>query len=314
MKLAVVMDPIDQIHPKKDTTLAMLLEAQKRGWHLFYLEQKDLFLKDGNPLGRGSALTVFPDETAWFQLGEKQTQLLDDFDLILMRKDPPFDMEYIYTTYILEFAKKKGVLVVNDPQALRDANEKMFAQWFSNCMPPTLVTKEADLLRQFITDHQDVVFKPLHAMGGGSVFRLQAGDNNINVVIELLTDHGRCHIMAQQFIPDIFEGDKRIFIINGKPVPYALARLPLPGEIRGNLAAGGQAKGVPLTKNDYKICEQVGEVLKEKGLLFVGLDVIGDFLTEINVTSPTCVRELQASYDIDICQQFFDCLENNYLP
>lgn len=307
------MDPIAKIHYKKDTTLALLMEAQQRGWSLCYLEQKDLFLQAGEVLGYVTPLRVFEDENKWFELGEKTLQKLEIFDVILMRKDPPFDMEYIYTTYLLEFAKLKGVKIVNDPQGLRDANEKLFAQWFPECMPETIVTKDAALLRSFVQDHQDVVFKPLHSMGGGSVFRLKVGDNNINVVIETLTKNGQRHIMAQRFIPQIKDGDKRIFMVDGEPIPYALARLPAEGEIRGNLAAGGHAKGLPLTSRDFWICEQVSQKLREKGLLFVGLDVIGDFLTEINVTSPTCVRELQAFFPINVSKQFFDMLEKNYL-
>lgn len=312
-KLAVVMDPIDKIHYQKDTTLAFLLEAQKRHWSLSYLEQQDLFLREGVAFARVAPLKVFENKDCWFELGQRSIYPLENFDIILMRKDPPFDMEYIYTTYLLEFAKLKGVRVVNDPQSLRDANEKLFAQWFPHCMPPTIVTKEAALLRDFIQEQGDVVFKPLNSMGGGSVFRLKQGDVNINVVIEVLTNNGSCHIMAQRFIPEIQSGDKRIFMLNGRPLPYALARLPAKGEIRGNLAAGGQARGVALSSQDYFICEQVGDTLKKKGLLFVGLDVIGDYLTEINVTSPTCVRELQAFYPIDVSAQFFDILEKEYL-
>jgi glutathione synthase len=308
IKLAVVMDPIAKIHYKKDTTLAMLLEAQRRHWDLFYLEQQDLFLRDGIAWGRARALQVFKDPNKWFELREKVPLRLAEFDIILMRKDPPFDMEYIYTTYILEFAKAQGVKVINDPQSLRDANEKLFAEWFPHCMPPTLVTKEADLLRQFILEQGDVVLKPLHSMGGGSIFHLKKGDDNTNVVIEALTQNGHSHIMAQRFIPAIKEGDKRIFMIDGKPLPYALARIPAPGEIRGNLAAGGLGVGVELNKRDYWIAEQVGETLKNKGLIFVGLDVIGEYLTEINVTSPTCVRELQTFYDIDVCKLLFDAV------
>ncbi|MBA2653711.1 MAG: glutathione synthase [Gammaproteobacteria bacterium] len=306
VNLAVVMDPISSINFKKDTTLALLLEAQRRDWSLSYLEQKDLFVRDGVAFGNACSLQVFNDPKCWYQLGEKQSKQLDFFDVILMRKDPPFDMEYIYTTYILEFAKAEGVRVINDPQGLRDANEKLFAQWFPQCMPTTIVTKDGSLLRQFIKDQKEVVLKPLHSMGGGSIFHLKEGDHNINVVIEVLTQNGLSHIMAQRFIPSITEGDKRIFMIYGKPIPYALARLPKEGEIRGNLAAGGNAKGVELTTRDYYICEQVSKKLLEKGLVFVGLDVIGEYLTEINVTSPTCVRELEPFYDIDIAKQFFD--------
>lgn len=311
-KLIVVMDPIAQIHVKKDTTLALLLEAQARKWQLFYLEQKDLFVREGVAFGHVAPLQVFDDPKNWFLLGQKKIKTLESVDLILMRKDPPFDMEYIYTTYILEFAQKKGVKVINDPQSLRDANEKLFAQWFPQCMPPTIVSKDPLLLRNFIIEQDDVVFKPLHSMGGGSIFRLKKGDDNINVVIEVLTQNGNRHIMGQRFIPEISKGDKRVFIINGMPLPYALARIPTKGDIRGNLAAGGSGKGVELSKRDFWICEQVGNTLKEKGLLFVGIDIIGDYLTEINVTSPTCVRELQSFYDVNVSQIFFDGIEKIY--
>lgn len=308
-RLAVVMDPIANIHYKKDTTLTLLLEAKKRGWQLSYLEQKDLFVKDGQAWGIAAPLSVYENPTKWYDLGDAEAQPLTSFDIILMRKDPPFDMEYIYTTYILEFAKHKGVRVINDPQSLRDANEKLFAQWFAHCMPPTLVSKNHSLLREFIFEHDDVVLKPLNSMGGGSIFRLTSKDNNINVAIEVLTNNGQFHIMAQRFLPEISKGDKRIFLINGEPIPYALARLPAPGEIRGNLAAGGTGKGVELNDRDYWLCEQVGETLKRKGLFFVGLDVIGAYITEINVTSPTCVRELQEFYDINVPARFFDAIE-----
>jgi glutathione synthase len=309
VKLAVVMDPISKIHYEKDTTLAFLQEAQRRKWDLFYLEPKDLYVKDGIAFGMAKPLQVFADPSHWFALGEVNQQELTTFDIILMRKDPPFNMEYIYTTYLLEFAKNQGVLVVNNPQSLRDANEKLFAQWFPHCMPPTLVSCDGQLLHDFIQEQQDVVLKPLHSMGGGSIFRLTAKDYNINVVLEVLTDNGRQHIMAQRFLPEIVKGDKRIFLIDGEPVPYAVARLPKEGEIRGNLAAGGTAKGVELSERDFWLCSQIGETLRQKELLFVGLDVIGDYITEINVTSPTCVRELESFYPVNICAQFLDVLE-----
>lgn len=308
-KIAVVMDPIQHIHYEKDTTLALLLEAQRRDWDVFYLEQSDLFLRDGVAFGQAKALKVFADPNCWFRFGDVTTQPLDTFDIILMRKDPPFNVEYIYTTYLLEFAERAGVLIVNKPQSLRDANEKLFAQWFPQCMPPTLVSSQKNVLRQFIQEQQDVVLKPLHGMGGGSIFHLKTGDDNINVVIEVLTNDARQPIMAQRFIPAITAGDKRIFLINGQPIPYAVARLPQKGEIRGNLAAGGTAKGVELTDRDRWLCEQVGPTLKQKGLLFVGLDVIGDYITEINVTSPTCIRELESFFPVNACAEFFDVLE-----
>lgn len=308
LKIGVVMDPIDKIHYKKDTTLAMLIEAQRRGWKLYYFEQKDLYVNNGVALGHSRHLVVYEDPNCWFNFEKEETLELHQLDVILMRKDPPFDMEYIYTTYILEFAAAKGVKVVNNPQGLRDANEKLFAQWFSDCMPQTLVSRDPARLHSFIEEQKDVVLKPLHSMGGGSIFRLTVGDNNINVAIEILTNNGNAYIMAQKFLPEIAAGDKRIILIDGKPIPYALARVPASGEIRGNLAAGGKGIGVELTARDYWICEQVGATLREKGLLFVGLDVIGDYLTEVNVTSPTCVREIQAFFDINISAMFLDCI------
>ncbi len=314
LQMAVIMDPIERINYKKDTTLALMLEAQKRDWDIFYLEQRGVYLKDGRAFGKGLNLKVVENPKCWYQAIETQIRPLGEFDIILMRKDPPFDMEYIYTTYILQFAQEEGAHIVNDPQGLRDANEKLFAQWFKDCMPPTITTKDGQLLRDFIEDHQDVVLKPLHSMGGGSIFHLKWGDDNINVAIEVLTENGHRHIMAQRFIPEITSsGDKRIFLIDGNPLPYGLARFPAPGEIRGNLAAGGEAKGIPLSPEDLHICKKVGPTLRKKGLFFVGLDVIGGYLTEINVTSPTCVRELEAFYSVNVCEQFFSVLEKNYL-
>lgn len=298
--LAVIMDPISEIHPEKDTTLLLLLEAERRGWKLHYLELTDLFLKYGAAWGRSRSLRVFDSTDYWYELGALTEQPLDQFDVILMRKDPPVDMEYIYATYILEHVESNGTLVVNKPQALRDANEKMIATWFPQCMPPTLVSASQLKIRQFIEEHQDVVLKPLAEMGGRNVFKCSVGDPNLSVIIDALTQAGRCYTMVQQFIPAVYEGDKRVFLIDGKPIPFALARVPKPGEFRGNLAAGGLGHGVALTERDYWICEQVGSSLRDKGLLFVGLDVIGDYLTEINITSPTCVRELEAECDIDI--------------
>jgi glutathione synthase len=308
-KLGVVMDPIAGIHFKKDTTLALLLEAQKRNWSLYYLEPRDLYLKNGITYGRSRPLKVFNDPKRWFEFAAEAYHELHHFDVILMRKDPPFDMEYIYTTFLLEFAEQRGSLIINKPQSLRNANEKLFAQWFPECMPPTLVAKDPLLLKQFINEHHTIVLKPLHEMGGGSIFKLSKDDVNLNVAIEVLTDKGNQFVMTQQFIPEIVSGDKRIILINGYPIDYALARIPIEGEIRGNLAAGGKGVGIKLSQRDHEICEQIGPTLREKGLYFVGIDVIGDYLTEINVTSPTCVREIEASFDVNICEQFFDFVE-----
>lgn len=309
LRLGVVMDPIARIHIKKDTTFAMLLAAQRRGWSLHYMEQGDLSLRDGRAYARMHALRVQDDAARWFEFTGAQSAALDTLDVILMRKDPPFDMEYLYTTLLLELAEKSGVRVVNKPQALRDCNEKLFAAWFPQCTPPTLVTRDAYALRAFLAEHGDIILKPLHGMGGASVFRLLSGDPNINVAIETLTRHGGGFIMAQRFIPEISAGDKRILLIDGEPVPYALARIPAPGETRGNLAAGGRGVGVPLSARDRWICAEVGPELRARGLLFVGLDVIGDYLTEINVTSPTCARELDALYGLNIADSFLAVVE-----
>ncbi len=310
IKLGVVMDPMSSINAKKDSTLAMLLEAQSREWQLFYMEQGDLFLRDGTAYARMHALSVHDDLYHWFDCAdEPQIKPLADLDVILMRKDPPFDMEYIYTTYMLENAEAEGVLVVNKPQSLRDVNEKVYTTWFPQCCTPTLVSRNAYQLRDFLFEHGDIIFKPLDAMGGASVFRVREDDPNINVIIETLTRRETRFIMAQRYIPEISAGDKRILLIDGRPVPFALARIAAPGETRANLAAGGRGEGVPLSERDLWICEQVGPILREKGIIFAGLDVIGDYLTEINVTSPTCIRELDAIYDLNISSWLMDGIE-----
>jgi glutathione synthase len=308
-RLGVVMDPIGAINIKKDTTFAILLEAQRRGYELAYMELADLFLVDGIAEARWRTLTVADNRQHWYKLGEEHYAPCADLDIVLMRKDPPFNTEYIFATYILERAEAAGVLVVNKPQALRDANEKMFTAWFPQCCPPTLVTRDKTALRDFIQSQGEAVIKPLFGMGGSMVFRVQPTDPNVAVIIETLTDHGSRYAMAQRFVPEISAGDKRIICVDGEPVPYALARIPAPGETRGNLAAGGRGEGVPLTERDHWICEQLAPDLRARGLLFVGLDVIGEFLTEINVTSPTCVRELDALYGINISAQLLDVLE-----
>jgi glutathione synthase len=308
VKLAVVMDPIRAINFKKDTTLAMLLAAQKRHWELWYIEQDDLYLDQGVAMAAMQPLQVRYDAHDWFTLGASQRRPLTDMDVVLMRKDPPFDNEFIYSTYLLERAEQQGVLVVNKPQSLRDCNEKVYATEFQQCCPPTLVTRSKALLREFYHQHGDVIFKPLDGMGGSSIFRLKTDDANVSVIIETLTHHGKRQIMAQKFIPEIRDGDKRILMIDGLHVGYALARIPAPNETRGNLAAGGSARGQPLSDRDKWICEQVGPALRERGLLFVGLDVIGDYLTEINVTSPTCVRELDTAFNLDIAGDLMTCI------
>ncbi len=311
MRLGIVMDAVESINIKKDSTYAMMLEAQARGWQIAYLEQADLFLRDGRALGHSRRIVVHRDRTPWYQCDAKQTRPLDEFDAILMRKDPPFNMEYIYSTYLLELAESHGVLVVNKPQSLRDANEKLFTAWFPQCTPPTLVTRNAVDLRAFLREQKDIVLKPLDQMGGASVFRLRYDDPNVSVAIETLTALGSRMAMAQRYIPEIREGDKRILMINGEPIPYALARIPLEGESRGNLAAGARPEGRALSGHDRWICEQVGPVLSAKGILFAGLDVIGNYLTEINVTSPTCIRELDAIYGLNISAQLLDAVSHH---
>jgi len=308
IKLGVVMDPIADINYKKDTTLAMLWAAQARDWQLYYMEQKDLYLEQGVARARMAGLSVFHDPDAWFALTEPEDRDLAELDVVLMRKDPPFDNEYIYSTYILEEAERKGTLIVNRCQSLRDCNEKVFATHFPQCCPPVLVSADMARLKAFHQHHQDAIFKPLDGMGGDAIFRAKPDDPNVSVILEMLTQHGRQTIMAQQFIPDIKDGDKRILMIRGEPVPYCLARVPLVGETRGNLAAGGSGRPQPLSDRDLWIADQVGPSLREKGLLFAGIDVIGDYLTEINVTSPTCIREIDAGYDLDIGGQLMDCI------
>ncbi len=310
IRIGVVMDPIQNIKPYKDTTLAMLLEAQDRGWSIHYLEMGDLSVRDGIAYGNSRSLSVQDDTEQWYSFnGNAQDNPLSDLDVILMRKDPPFDTEFIYATYALELAERAGTLVTNKPSSLRDANEKYFAQYFPQCCAPTMISSDMAQLRRFYDEYEDVILKPLDGMGGASIFRIRPDDANVSVILETLTAHGSRYAMAQRFVPEISAGDKRILMIDGKPFPYALARIPAKGETRGNLAAGGRGEGVDLSDRDHWICDQVGPALREKGLLFVGLDVIGDYLTEINVTSPTCVRELDAIYDANIAGLFMDAIE-----
>jgi glutathione synthase len=308
IKLGVVMDPISRINYKKDSTLAMLWAARERDWQLWYMEPKDLYLDQGVARAAMAPLEVFRDPQRWFELEEARDRALAELDVILMRKDPPFDNEYVYTTYILEEAERNGTLIVNRCQGLRDCNEKVFATHFPHCCPPVLVSACMERLRAFYRQHGDVIFKPLDSMGGTAIFRVRPGDPNLSVILEMLTCHGEQTIMAQKFIPEIAEGDKRILMIRGEPVPYCLARVPLVGETRGNLAAGGAGRAQPLSDRDRWIAAQVGPTLCERGMLFVGLDIIGDYLTEINVTSPTCIREIDAAYELDIGGQLMDCI------
>lgn len=308
--LGVVMDPIGSIKPYKDTTLALMLAAQKRGWTLLYIEMHDLWLRDGVAMGRVRPLRVFDDSKHWFEFnGEAQTRALGELDAILMRKDPPFDLEYIAATYALERAEAAGALVANKPQSLRDCNEKIFTSWFASCTPPTLFSRNVAELRAFHAEHGDVIYKPVDGMGGSGIFRVDGSGLNLGSVIEQLTAQGTRTIAAQKYLPQIVDGDKRILMVDGEPVPYCLARVPMAGETRGNLAAGGSGRPQPLSDRDRWIAAQVGPELKRRGLLFVGLDVIGDYLTEINVTSPTCAREIDKAYGTDIGGLLIDALD-----
>jgi glutathione synthase len=303
------MDPIASITPAKDSTLAMLLAAQDRGWELYYFEQKDLRLVNGVALGTGRRVHVEDDREGWFELEPPADLHLASLDLILMRKDPPFDTEYIYTTYILERAQEHGALVVNEPAALRDINEKAFTAWFPQCCPDTLITRSIPQMRGFLKDHGEIVVKPLHGMGGRSIFVVRRGDNNANVIFETLTGEGKAFAIAQRFIPEITDGDKRILIVDGEAAGVCLARIPPPDDNRGNLVMGAQPEVRELTARDQWICDEVAPVLRERGVIFAGLDVIGDYLTEINVTSPTGIREIARLGDEDLAEQLMDALE-----
>ena len=307
--LGVVMDPIESIQPKKDSTFAMLLAAQRRGWLPIYFRQRDLAVRDGAPIGKGRRVTVRDNSHSWFELGDGWEGGLEELNVVLMRKDPPFDMEYIYTTYILELAENRGLLTINKPSSLRDVNEKAYTAWFPHCTPPSLISRSHDDLKAFLDEQRKIVLKPLDGMGGRSVFVVAREDLNTNVILETLTGDGTRFTLAQRYIPEIAEGDKRILLIDGEPVDYALARIPVPGETRGNLVAGAQGVGRELTARDRWLCGEVGPVLKNKGILFAGIDVIGDYLTEINVTSPTGIRELDREYGIDAADVLLEAIE-----
>lgn len=309
--IGVVMDPISTINPIKDTTLGLLLAAQTRGHRLAYMEQSSLYLRHGDTRASVIELTVTSDLTDWFALGGQSDLSLSEFDAILMRKDPPFDMEFVYTTQLLEVAERQGTLIVNRCSSLRDCNEKLFATQFPQCCPPLVVSRDMETLKAFHAEHKDVIFKPLDGMGGQSIFRVSERDPNLNVVLETLTNLGTTSIMGQQYLPDIKNGDKRILMIDGEPAPYCLARLPTAGENRGNLAAGGTGEVRPLSDRDRWIAAEVGPSLRERGLLFVGLDVIGDYLTEINVTSPTCMREIDRTENTQIAEQVVASIEQH---
>jgi len=309
LRLGVVMDPIATITPKKDSTLAMLLEAERRQAEIHYFEQKDLRLLSGKAFGRSTRLSVRDDLASWFEFGEQADIALSDLDVILMRKDPPFDMEYVYTTYILERAEREGTLIVNAPAALRDMNEKVYTAWFPQCTPATLITRSMREMKAFLAEHGRIVVKPLDGMGGRSIFVVAQGDSNVNVILETLTDYNRRFAMAQVYIPEIKAGDKRILLIDGEPVPYALARIPSGDDSRGNLVAGAVGKGQPLSDRDRWIAAEVGPALRDAGVVLAGLDVIGDYLTEVNVTSPTGMRELDKQFGINIAGLLFDAIE-----
>jgi glutathione synthase len=309
VRLVVVMDPIEAIKPAKDSTLAMLLAAQARGWQLFYAEQRHLWLRDGVAWGRLAPLQVFDDPSRWFARGETQDAKLGAFDVILMRKDPPFDTEYIYTTYILDRAQARGALVCNRPSGLRDMNEKVYTAWFPECCAPTLITRDMHDMGEFLREHGKAVCKPLDGMGGKSIFVLEHGDKNRNVVFETLTGYGTRYAIVQRYLPEIVTaGDCRIILVDGEPVPFALKRVPTPEDNRGNLAAGARAESRPLNDRDRWLCAQIGPKLAAAGMNFVGLDVIGDYVTEINVTSPTGIRELNKKHGVDIGGMLMDAI------
>jgi glutathione synthase len=308
--VAVLMDPIAAIHVEKDSTLALLLEAQRRGYRLLYMTQVDLALRDATPFARLAPLQVRDDANDWFTLGAAQWQDLREVQIVLARKDPPFDAQFLYDTMVLELAQRAGVRVINDPRGLRDANEKLFSLHFPQCIPPTVIARDAAEIRRFVTEHGDVVLKPLDGMGGRSIFRSGRGDPNFNVIVETLTEEGRNFTVAQRYIPEIRDGDKRILMIDGEPVPYCLARMPQGDDFRGNLARGGKGVGRPLSERDRWIAAQVGPELKRRGMRLVGLDVIGDYLTEVNVTSPTCIRELDRQFGLNIAGLLFDAIES----
>lgn len=307
--LIVVMDPIGSIKIGKDSTFAMLLEAQRRHYRLFYVTPGRLALVDGRAMAEVAPLTVRDDPSAWYETGPRSQRALDHDCLILMRKDPPVDENYVHDTQILDFARRDGALVVNDPRGLRDHNEKLAALEFPQCCPPTVVARDPAALKAFVNEHGEAVLKPLDGMGGRSIFRARAGEANLNVILETLTDNGRHLALAQRFLPEIAAGDKRILLIDGVPVDYCLARIPQGDEFRGNLAAGGRGEGRPLSERDRWIAAQVGPEMRRRGMRFVGLDVIGDYLTEVNVTSPTCIRELDAQFGLNIAGLLFDALE-----
>ena len=311
IKIGVVMDPISEVKVKKDYSMAMMLEAQARGYEIYYMEMQDLYLEQGVCRATAAKVKVFDDPEHWYELDAREDINVADLDAVLMRKDPPFDTEFIYATYMLERAEVAGTLIVNKPQSLRDCNEKLFTAWFPELTPKTLVTRNNQKIREFHKENKDIIIKPLDGMGGSSIFRIGENDPNVGVILETLTAHSSQYAMVQEYMPEIVDGDKRILIVNGEPMPYCLARIPAQGETRGNLAAGGRGEARPLSASDKLIAETIAPELKKRGLYFVGLDVIGDKVTEINVTSPTCIREIEAAYPINISGKLMDAIEQN---
>ena len=305
-----VMDPISSVKPHKDTSFAMMLEAQKRGATIYYMEQSDMYLDNGKAMASVRKVTVRDQATDFYDLSPREILALSDINVLMMRKDPPFDSEFLYATQMLSLAEAEGSLVVNNPQALRDYNEKLFTSWFPELIPATRVTRNAQLVRDFHAKYEDIICKPLDGMGGTSIFRVKPDGNNLGVIIETLTKNGTQQMMVQEYLPAIKDGDKRVLIVDGEVMPYCLARLPTKGENRGNLAAGGTGRPQAISESDRALAEAIAPVLKENRILFVGLDVIGDRITEINITSPTCVREIEAHFDISIMGQLFDAIES----
>ncbi len=310
VKIGVVMDPIQDIHVYKDSTLAIMLAAQARGAQLYYILSEGLLVEQAKAAAHTQAITVFDDEKNWFELGEKKLQNLAELDVILMRKDPPFDMDYIYATYILEQAEREGVLIVNKPASLRSYNEKFFVTQFPEFCPAHIVTANHDSIKAFVAQHKRCVLKPLDGMGGDRIFYVDEHERNINVIIETLTEHGKTPCMVQAFIPEITKGDKRILLVNGEPIPHVLARIPHEGDIRGNMAAGASVQVQAINAHDLKLAKTVGEKLKNLGIYFAGLDVIGDYLTEINITCPTCIRQIESETDVKIADLLLDTIDN----
>jgi len=309
VNIGIVMDPIESITPYKDSTLAMMLAAQKRGWTLWYMQQQDLYLVDGVAHARRTRVEVADDNEHWFDAVDEVDEPMKSLDIVLMRKDPPFNMDFIYSTYILERAEADGVLVSNKPSSLRDVNEKLFTAWFAEHCPTTTVTMNSERIKSFLNQHQDIIVKPLDGMGGESIFRIRSGDPNVNVILETITRRDTRQTMAQTYLPEIRDGDKRVLVVNGEPMPYTLARIPTAGESRGNLAAGGRGVPTAITEHERSLIAALRDELVARDLLFVGVDVIGTRITEINVTSPTCIRELDAHADLDIAGQYMSALE-----